>query len=239
MRAKENVIVTVGENGDFTRLSAAIEYLSNKLALFVNDGVKAEINLLSGYVLDEQILIRGLDLGFITITSEDEQVTIARSALTTPFLVNDLDNEFPAIGGGENAVLPVIDVLFYMNEWGVGTNRHGIFVADNSSVFVKPNKGCINAGGSGLYAINGARATAYEGIFDDAKNAGVRCFRGSWMSVRRASIRNAGQSGAYLGSSSVVEALGADFSGAGQYGAWVYAGGRLNCRDGDLSNAGN
>src|SRR5699024_79626 len=138
------------------------------------------------FVLGEQVFVDGIDLSYITITSEDDMVVISRQSMTEQFTLANADNDgaaelYPAFAAKNSASLPNFDVLFDMSTSGTSTNRHCFVIADNSSVFIHPKKGCINAGGVGLYAINGSRAVSYEGNYE---GSGVACFRGSFLSIR-------------------------------------------------------
>ena len=68
-----DIIVKVGKNGDFTSISAALTYLSQYYPLYKYGGVNAEIRILSGTIINEQILVVGADYSWITITYEDYQ----------------------------------------------------------------------------------------------------------------------------------------------------------------------
>lgn len=70
-RHTANETVTVGGAGDFATINAAIEYLSKKYPLYTSGGYTAEISLLAGFTAAEQVFIRGLDLGWIRITSAE------------------------------------------------------------------------------------------------------------------------------------------------------------------------
>ncbi|KYG28185.1 right-handed parallel beta-helix repeat-containing protein [Alkalihalobacillus trypoxylicola] len=232
-----DVTVTVGSGGDYESINEAIEFLSRKRFRYKLNGLKAEIKLLTGFNMTEQVLVRGIDLGFITITAEDEEVTIIRSFLIESFSVTD-NTVYPAFGAADNGVLPIIDVKFVMSYSGDALNRHGVFVADGARSVIRPEAGVINSGGVGLYAFNGAHIVAFGSVFDGANSACLLAFRGSYINFRNGSGKNSNGNGVYLGSSSVVEAMHADFSGARGHAAWVYAGGRLNIRHGNLSGAG-
>lgn len=259
-------IVTVGSGGDFNTINDAITYFSLKTPIYKKAGLRAEIKLLSGFVMQEQVLIDGIDLGWIRITSEDPVVTISRQYLTERFgeePANETDESDyldpnkvhvinrPAFGACNNATLPIIDVLFDMDDTGDHEGCTGFSVTNNSRLIIMPYKGCINAGDNGLYVTQSSWAHCYRANFDNAgrsltaddatsqvKLSGVLVFRGSWVNIRQAKVTNASNDGIYFGSSSVVEALGADFSNAGRYGVYGYAGGRINIRDGKAVNCG-
>jgi len=226
------------EGADFRWINDAIEYLSEFRNKYKLNGVRAEIILESNYQMQEQILVNGIDLGWITIKSKDEKVIAVRSFLTERIEATDNSTSYPLFGATNFGVLPIIDVLFEMSFSGDSSGRHGVFVADGGKAIIRPNKGVQNAGAVGLYAWNGGWVVAYGSNFDNANGAGVQCFRNSNINFRTGTAKNAGTNGIYLGSSSVVEAMYADFSGASNRGAWIYANGKLNIREGKLNDCG-
>ena len=84
-----NMTVTVGAGGDYPTINAALEYLSKLQPVYDFAGITATINLLTGFTMAEQVLVRGLDLGWITITGVDAETTITNTALTTDFTTAD------------------------------------------------------------------------------------------------------------------------------------------------------
>lgn len=236
---KNDIIITVGDNEDFSSLNQALEFLSLKRKQYGKNGViKARIVIKTGFIMKEQILLDGVDLSWIEISSEDDEVIVQRESLSTLFSIDNGMSAYPLFGAKKNSSLPMINVLFNMNETGSPTNRHGFFIADNSSVYIRPGKGCKNAGGMGINVINGSRALGFGGVFDGAKNHGCSCFRGSYLNIRTGSAKNCGACGIYFGSSSKVVALGADFSGATEHGIWCYNLGQIDIRDGKVDNCG-
>lgn len=226
------------QGADFRWINDALGYLSEYRNKYRLNGIQAEIILEAGYLMQEQVLVRGVDLGWITIRSVDETVTITRSTLTENFAVTDNENAHPAFGVADHGVLPTLDALFIMSDSGDHSGRHGVFVADHGKATIRPGAGVQNAGDNGLYAFNRGDVLAYGANFDNASGSGVLCFRNSNINFRTGSATGAGQNGIYLGSTSTVEAMHADFSGAANRGAWIYANGMLNVREGNLSDAG-
>src|SRR5690554_165190 len=205
-----DTVVTVGSNGDFGTISMALTMFTRTFPYYVQNGLKAEIRLLSGFVMEEQVLIKGLDMGWITITSEDAEVMVNRSALTTPFT----GNVYPLFGAEENAVLPVIDVLFNMDNSGTASGRHGFVIRDNSRAHFKEGAGCKNAGDRGLHVLNASVVCADGVIFSGAGSDGVVATGSSTVSVR-----------------------GGNFSNAGHHGVWSINNSMINAREVDATNA--
>ncbi|MEX2410224.1 MAG: right-handed parallel beta-helix repeat-containing protein, partial [Candidatus Paceibacterota bacterium] len=161
-----DITVTVGSSGDYSSINDALEYLTETYnPTFINEGFTAEIELMSGFEMQEQILVKGLDLSWITITSIDDEVSVDRSSLDTLFLDN-----YPVFGV-DNGSLPVVDVLFSMDSSGDGSGRSG-FKGNNCNITILDGGGMENAGGVGLYVIS-CKVFANGSIFNNSNSIGV------------------------------------------------------------------
>ena len=187
----ENITVNVGAGQTYTTINQALEYLSGFYPLHKTTGVTATIKLKAGFVMAEQVLVSGIDLGWITIVGEDAETIINHTALTTAF-----NGNYPAFGVDKGGTGPVIGQLFRFNVEKVGGIKHGLMtVGAGSSANVLPNKGFIGAGTYGIVAIYASTINAY----------GANC-------------SNAGHSGIYASNSSTINAISANCSSAGTYG---------------------
>lgn len=65
-----DITVSVGSDGDFQTISAAMAYLSQCYPMYKYGGVKAEIRILNGTTITDQVLVVGADYSWITITYE-------------------------------------------------------------------------------------------------------------------------------------------------------------------------
>lgn len=183
------VKVSVGSGGDFATLNDAIEFLSLKYrpayrkdTIFSRDfdtQLYAEIILKSGYVMQEQVLINGLDLSWMFISSEDEEVVVDRASMTERLIISYT----PAFGAINSAKLPIINVLFSMNETGTQGNQHGIALFENSDCMVLPNKGFKNAVRN-VYVVRNARFSCNDGIFTGGKEFGIRMSNLGFSNIR-------------------------------------------------------
>ena len=215
--------VTVGAGGDYPTINAALEYLSKLQPVYpsyptpsypsglqpVYDfaGITATINLLTGFVMPEQVLVRGLDLGWITITGADAETTIANTALTTNFTAADYDfDSYPAFGVSKGGVLPRIDQLFRFDVANVGGYKHGIMA--------------IGAGSS-ADVLNGCGVK-------DAGTHGILANYGSTINANGADASGAGTHGIFAISGSTINARSVDASGSGSYGIRAYSGSIIN-----------
>ena len=208
---RENVKVTVGAGGDFATINAAVLHLSR----FTPDlGVTAEVELLSGFIMMEQLFVEGLDLGWITITGIDAETVINEPSLTRVLTVGAR----PAFGV-INGTLPTIGQLFVFSSKGsVNDLRSGVMAAEVGSATILEGYGVKNVGAFGIYATSGSTI-----------NAGG------------ANASNAGSDGIYATSGSTINANGADASGTGGSGIVVLQGSTISARNatGTLSQAKN
>lgn len=240
-----DITVTVGSGGDYPTINAALEALSRKYPLYKKSGHTVEVKLLSGFVMQEQVFVVGLDLGWITITSEAAEVTISREALT------EIEPSGRTVGhqwGGRpafsvfNGTLPVIDVLFNMDTSGpdpveLNAGQHGIHVASSSRAYIKPGAGIKNCTGRALFVVQ-STVDARDTIWDNAVNVGVYATDGALVSVRFASAKDSDDVGIYANNCATIDAQGADASGADRNGFYANTCSMLDAREANAENCG-
>lgn len=78
------VAVTVGAAGDFSTLGAALAYLSQFTPAAGASDFLGRITILSGTTLAEQVTLRGTDLGWVELVSEDETVDVDVTGFVVP-----------------------------------------------------------------------------------------------------------------------------------------------------------
>ena len=167
-----NITVNVGSGQTYTTINQALEYLSGFYPMYKKSGVTATINLKAGFVMAEQVLVSGIDLGWITIVGEDAETIITHTALTTAF-----NGHYPAFGVDKGGTSPVIGQLFRFNVEKVGGNKHGLMTCGaGSSADVLPSKGFIGAGTYGIYATQGATINANGANCSNAGANGIYAF---------------------------------------------------------------
>jgi len=235
------ILVTVGTGGDYPTINAALEYLSKLQPVYDFAGITATINLLSGFVMTEQVLVRGLDLGWITITGADAETTITNTALTTDFTTADYDfDSYPAFGVSKGGVLPRIDQLFRFDVANVGDSKDGIMaVGAGSSADVLAGAGVNDAGNNGISANYGSTITASSAGASGAGTFGIYAYRGSTITASSADASGAGDNGIVATRGSTINAEGADASGAGIHGIVATRGSTINAEGADASGAGD
>ncbi len=166
------------------------------------------------------MLVRGLDMGWVTIAGADAETVITHTALTTDFTTADYGfDSYPAFGVSKGGVLPRIGQLFRFNVASVGGNKHGIMaVGAGSSADVLAGAGVNDAGTYGIYAV-----------------------RGSTINAEGANASGAGTYGISASSGSTINAYAADASSAGTHGITATSGSTINAdtATGSLSQTAN
>jgi hypothetical protein len=189
----------------------------------------------------EQVLVRGLDLGWVTITGADAETVITHTALTTNFTTADYGlDSYPAFGVSKGGVLPRINQLFRFNVANVGGSKHGIMaVGAGSSADVLAGAGVNDAGDFGIVATNASTINANSADASGAGDRGIFASRGSTINAGGADASGAGASGIYASTGSTINAGGADASGAGTFGIYASSGSTINASSADASSAGS
>jgi hypothetical protein len=252
--------VTVGTGGDYATINEAITYLSKKYPKYINGNynnrIKAEISLLTGFTMNEEVHISGLNLGWITLTSVDVEVVVLRDNIITM-----LPSEVPSVFYVERGILPVIGCLFSLSDTGTTAQRDGIVANDGGHATILPNCGfkkatrtnvfarnnsTINmesgiatyAGSYGVHAVTGSSIYAW---YADASYAalrhGFRARRGAKILAMNAKADNVGGSGFYASYGSFVQAGGGSALNAGENGIYADFGGIVEADGANVTGA--
>ena len=219
-----NITVNVGAGQTYTTINQALEYLSGFYPMYKKSGVTATINLKAGFVMAEQVLVSGIDLGWITIVGEDAETIITHTALTTAFT-----GAYPAFGVDKGGTSPIIGQLFRFNVEKVGGNKHGLMTSGaGSNATVVGDKGFIGAGTFGIVANSGSTISADGANCSNAGVHGITASRGSKITVEGANCSNAGNTGIYVVSGSTINARSANCSNAGTNGIYANEGSTIS-----------
>jgi len=230
-----DITVTVGTGGDYSTINDALADLSRFHPVYKPGGFSAEISLLTGYVMAEQVLISGIDLSWITITSVDAEVTITRSALTVNF-----GGTYPAFGVIRGR-LPVIGALFRMDTSGIATGKNFITAGDGSFVKVSASCGCRYAGANGIALYDASSAMLASANFSHATGIGIYANGACVVRANSANVSYAGSYGVSSTYASSVNAASANGGNTSSYGFHVALGGNISASGvtGTLSQAAN
>ena len=181
-----NITVLVGETGDFPTINDALE---NIVALYYPKYIsggncpKVTIKLLPGFIMAEQVLVESLDLSWITITSDEPETLVVRSALTTQGPSHNFGGPFswPVFGAYNGGFLPIIGQLFNMDSSGSGAylpHTHGVFVFNNSRAIVLSGCG-VKHSITNIYAVNSSIVEASGANLIESSNASIQATNGS------------------------------------------------------------
>lgn len=197
----QNLTLTVGTGGNFNTISEAFK---EAFKYKPSKGNVATIQLKSGFIWNEFVRIDNKDLSYITITSEDAEVTADGSIMTSPssnqyflFLYNSRGLNF-------NVLLNCINM-------SSSIYKHGILSTNGSFIFIPKGFGCKGANWN-ISITNGAAANLYEAIFDNALKAGI-FVQNSLANARQCSIQNCQEVGINVSIGGIVNSSSCDFTG--------------------------
>jgi hypothetical protein len=232
---KSSIVYTVGSGGNYSTLNAALQDLSRNAPIYLLSGLTVTLQLLAGYVMAEQILVKGLNLGFVTIIGVDAETSITHTSLTTAF-----EGSYPAFGVSCGGTLPFIAQLFRMSAGTVpGGNKHGVLaVGAGSNAEINPSAGVVDAGTYGLAVINGASVSAESASFSGAGSDGIFTSGSSNLHAPSITAIGAGGNGINVSDASRVNVSNANFSGATNDGVRASGASSINAQGADASNAG-
>lgn len=164
-----NVSYTVGKYGDFTSLNSALTYLSQYSPGYKQSGVAMKVILLDDFVMNEQIILSGIDLSWVEVFAEST-VKIARNTLKVR-----VENYLPVFSANNGGRLPLISALFDMDyiEGGKDISVAFLLHGAGSSGNFSAGSGCINAFGDGLLALSGASFSADNTLWNHCAGDGV------------------------------------------------------------------
>jgi hypothetical protein len=200
---QQAVEVTVGLGGDFATINSALRILDGQRRTY-GSGATATIRLLTGFVMEEQVLVGGQDLGWITVVSDDAVVSVDETAITE-FLGDPKDIIIPLFGATDGGVSPVVGALFeypsaatamdgvgvtyggrlrLLPECGVRKARQAVvaFYA-GSHVECTPTGLTRGDGGAGALGVMGAD-------FRDARTIGIYASHGAVVDLPRSNFNN-------------------------------------------------
>lgn len=215
----EDITVTVGSGGDFATINAAIEFLSKMRPSAQSTPVEAEISLLTGFTMAEQVLVSGVDLSWIRITGVDAETTITSASITAS-ITDGADNYsselYPAFGVTHGGSLPKIQQMFDMGFTAQDPAQKNVGVlafGPGSTAEVGRNCGVRRCGWYGAIANYGATIYAYESDFNTSYGRGMFANESSIISAREADVSNAASTGFHSSDASIIAAENATATG--------------------------
>lgn len=201
---KSDYFVTVGNNGDYSTLTEALEHLSQFKQVYTKNSYKIEARILSGTVITEQILIEREDLSYIRITSEDEEVEVDSSGWSTTL---DSRGSAPLFGAQYGGRLPCIATVF---KWMSGTQAVGYFCNRGSYGVIEEDCG-FDSFHDNIIANNNSEVVIRFGVAKNADRWGIHARHISRISARSCDLTNC-DIGAYADRASMIDVRESDLS---------------------------
>lgn len=217
--------VTVGPGGNHATINAALAELSERRPVYQVGGFRTEVRLLNGFTMAEQVIVRGVNLGWIDIIAEAGEVFIDRTYLNTEF-----QGAYPAFAASFGGYLPGIACQFTMTATGTAAGRHGIFLYGGGGARVGGGAGVRNAGGHGLLMQTGSVCDANGANFSAAGDSGATVMGSSRLTIEGGNLANANNVGLNAVNAANVHAMDALCNGASQYGIRATRGATINAR---------
>lgn len=251
---------TVGQKGDFQTLNDALTELSKRTYTHREHNIKVEVKLLSDYIMREQVHVRGMNLGFIDITSELPEVIVDRQTITRV----DSDGGYVSKSlflGYQGATLPNIKTIFNYNTTGSENDIRTFSLRGSSKLYIHPQCGVKGKATRHIVVSQGGSVSARFAVIRDARDVNVRVsggglFSGEYAEITHAEIVNvavdsstcniafakctdAGYDGIRITSGfGTIQATGVDVSRCNRYGVQILYGGTINFFQGIANNIG-
>ena len=228
VRYSTDATITVGAAGDFLTIAEAIDYAERYKPKFQELALFTTIQLLTGFVMEEQVFVFNKDLSWIRITSEDPNaiVTIDSSELTTTLYAQGVtmdalgdpgktnlkgDTAIPAFCF-YNSFAPNIAALFAFDSNIAGDLLIGFQYKLSRGNF-EAGAGCTDSAYRGLEVSLGSSVWAQDTIWNDC-GVGVRVSNASFLAGAGISATGCTTAGLAVGTG-VASVTGSDFSGSG------------------------
>ncbi len=227
---KSPITITVGPSGDFSTINDAITSVAKYQYVLASGNTGIRITLLSGFLMEEQVIVDFLNLSFIEIYSTSV-VHISRAALTTA-----VEGYYPAFCAKNSAVLPKINASFDMG-WTSGAQDQSVaFLAygAGSAISIASGKGCIRSYGFGILASNGAMFSADGTVWDDCAGDGVSVYAGGSGSAKNATANRCYNG--FVANGGVLDATSSVAKGTRSAGFAARKSGVLNAEFADAQN---
>lgn len=203
-----NIEVTVGTGGQLQTITDALNYLARRKP--ARTDVKATIKLLTGFIMKEQVTIKGGDYSWIQIDSADSEVSVNKILLTT---VNSENTANPVMLEFNNCHAPTINVLFNSDKTGTNTLRAFEYIRSNG--VIRGGKGAKNFNNeNGLVATDCSNVKARGTIFT-GNSSGISSIASSSIDCESSDISSNSVNGILATGASRVSADSSNLSGNG------------------------
>lgn len=176
------ITITVGMSGDFATINQAISSISDFRHVISSGNSGVRVELLPGFVMNEQVIIDFINLSFVEIYSSSV-IPINRAALT-----RSIGGYLPAFCANKSASFPFINASFDMG-WTSGSQDQSVAFLSygpSSSLSIASGKGCVRCKGFGVLASNCGTFNADGTVWDDCAGDAVSVYSGASGSAKNA-----------------------------------------------------
>jgi len=226
---------TIDSSGaDYTSIYAALHDIVQDYPAYIllNGTAHVTLEIQSGYTIQEQILVRGVDLSWIEITSVDPRVTV-----DTTWITLTMDGVLPFVAAWDGGTSPIINFAFDLDN--SQSNCVGLYAGHRSTIIAKKidAKDSGNVHDNALVAAYGGHITCSGNVtcdgFTDAiklsqgkltcKNVNIANHSGKGILANESKINHdalavtAGTVGLYLRGTEYINAMGVTIAGCSSY----------------------
>ena len=185
--------ILVGESSYYKTISSALLYLSNFRVLATNNAVEVTLMLESGFIMAEQVYLKNVNLGWVTIKSVDAKVMISSAAMAVDYYPLE-EETIPAAFMVDQAVGATIGTAFEADDAGYPDSRgfDGMHAKEGSSVLILADCGFSNCKRANLFVTTGSIVNAENGFFDSKRRTsyGVYAKFGGHIVAKGATVIN-------------------------------------------------
>ena len=207
LKLESSIEVTVGGGGDYPTINAALEFLSKTYyPVYKLHGITATIRILTGFVMQEQVFVRGINLSWITIVSDDESILVDNTSLVMDFSSSDYDIvATPLFGISKGGCGPRINSKFTFDVLKPTGNKHGLMtIGAGSSAEILSGKGFVGAGNCGIYAELGSTILANGAVINNSRVSGAYAANNSSIVANSANTDDCGENGIFATNGSII-----------------------------------
>lgn len=255
--------VTVGAGGQFATINAALTYLRSKYLPYTSPPTIATITLKTGFIMAEQVLVHGINMGWVMIQAEDPTVIIDTSVLVDNIQAIYGINAKPAFAAIQGGILPRIGCMFDLQRQitlDTDPDKYGMFVSGpgsgghimnstrgfkNAPAYgIYANRhGMINAygadvSGAGVYGVYANRATinCHNIIANNCGDSGIAAWYGARINAFGGFASNCTKHGVYAAYNSQIGFNEGTAGSNGQMGVYAFSGSTIDCESAVLNN---
>lgn len=232
----EEVVYTVGQNGDFNSLNSAFTHIENLIV----QPKAINVLILKDYIIREQLFLRNKQYRHITISSESNIVQVDDTHCDDYISINDTDEKHKPIFYGVNCYFPKINIkLQSINAENILSTG---FLMDNSTLKFTKNSGAIRFNFVGLFAYNNSNVYAndcdfsYNGIIEQIYGAGIKVQRSNLVALRSI-VNKCGEYGFWVQCGSNINVSNSLANGCGHHNLVISQGSTGTARKSDFKNS--